>query len=170
MWATILKITKMTSIILPMERHLLQWCLITSDMAYLAKQSMRTLWYQIYSVYIQILYRTHYNPLSHPISYQKEFLNKLIHQLKISHLKLLKDIETNKASLKSAEEIDKKNISITQDFCRTWTHPYISELDDNNKLTININYKETEDTIYQECLEQAETLIQCDHPYHTSNH
>ena len=61
-------------------------------------------------------------------------------------------------------------VSITQDFCKTWTHPYISELDDNNKLTININYKETEDTIYQECLEQAETLIQCDHPYHTSNH
>ena len=63
-----------------------------------------------------------------------------------------------------------KKKTLIQNFCRTWTHPYISELDENNKLTINIKHKETEDDIYQTCLEQAETLIQCDHPYHTTNH
>ena len=160
----------MTSIVLPIERHLLQWALITSDLAYLARQSMRSLWFQMYSTYIQIIYRTHYNPLPHPISYQKEFLNKLIHQLKVSHLKLLNDVDKNKASLESAEDIDKKNISLIQNFCRTWTHPYISELDENNKLTINIKHKETEDDIYQACVEQAQALTKYDYPYHTSNH
>ena len=60
--------------------------------------------------------------------------------------------------------------SLIENFCKTWTHPYLSELDDDNKLIINIKHKETEDDIYQVCLEQAEALIQCDHPYHTSNH
>ena len=60
--------------------------------------------------------------------------------------------------------------SLTENFCKTWTHPYISELDEDNKLIINIKHKETEDAIYQDCLAQAEALIQCDHPYHTSNH
>ena len=124
----------------------------------------------MHSIYMQIMHRTHYNPLPHPASYQKEFLNKLTHQLKVSHLKLLKDIEKNKASLRAAEDIDKKNISLIENFCKTWTHPYLSELDDDNKLIINIKHKETEDDIYQACLEQAEALIQCDHPYHTSNH
>ena len=60
--------------------------------------------------------------------------------------------------------------SLIQSFCKTWTHPYISELDEYNKLKINIKHKESEDNIYQASLEQAESLIQCDHPYHTSNH
>ncbi len=160
----------MASIVLPFETHLLQWCLITSDLAYLAQQSMRTLWYQVYSIYIQIIYSTHYNPLAHPISYQKESRSKFVHQIRVSHLKLLNDIEINKASLKTAEDIDKRNISLIQTFCKPWTHPYISELDEDNKLTINIKHKETEDDIYKACLEQAETLIQCDYPYHTRNH
>ena len=66
--------------------------------------------------------------------------------------------------------IIKRDPSIVQKFCKTWTHPYISELDENNKLKINIKHKETEDNIYQASLGQAEALIQCDHPYHTSNH
>ena len=61
-------------------------------------------------------------------------------------------------------------LSLIQTFCKTWTHPYISELDEYNKLKINIKHKESEDNIYQASLEQAEALIQCDHPYHTSDH
>ena len=112
MWATILKIAGLTSIALPLESHLLKWCLITADLAYMTKQNMKPLWYQLYSIYIQIIYRIHYNPLPHPTSYQNKFLARLIHQIKISHLKLLKDLETNKASLRTANEIDKKNTSL----------------------------------------------------------
>ena len=85
-------------------------------------------------------------------------------------MKLLKGIETNKAPLNLAEGIDKKNTSLIQNFCKTWTHPYISQLDENNRLIINIKHKETEDDIYQECLALAQSLSQCDHPYHTTNH
>ena len=34
-----------------------------------------------------------------------------------------------------------------QNFCKTWTHPHISELDEGNKLIMNIKHKETEDDI-----------------------
>jgi hypothetical protein len=101
MLATILKLTKSTSTVLPVptERHLLQWAIITSDLAYLAEQTMKTLWYQIYTIYVQIMYRTHSNPLEHHLSYQNVFLNTFIHQLKVAHSKMLKDIQFYKASL-----------------------------------------------------------------------
>ena len=170
MIATILKLTKSTSIVLPIERHLLQWALITSDLAYLAKQTMKTLWYQIYIIYIQIMYRTHYNPLEHHLSYQSEFLSKFIHQLKVSHSKMLKDIKYNNASLKTEEIINENNKLIIQNFCRTWTHPHISTLDENNCLIINLNHKENEDHLYRECLTQATELVAYHFPYHTTNH
>ena len=168
--ATILKLTQSTSIVLPMERHLLQWAIITSDLAYLAKQTMKTLWYQIYIIYIQIIYRTHYNPLEHHLSYQTEFLNKFKHQLKVAHSKMLKDIKFNKASLKAQETIDENNASIIQNFCKTWTHPHISTLGDNNCSIINLKYKENEDHLYKECHTQATELVAFHFPYHTTHH
>ena len=170
MLATILKLATITSIVLPTERHLLQWAIITSDLSYLAKQTMKQLWYQIYAIYIQIIYRTHYNPLDHPSSYQTEFLNKFIHQLKVAHCKMLKDIKINEASLKTQEIIDDKNISIIQSFCKIWTHPHICTLEEDNKLTININHKEEEDNMHRECYSQAKTLAEYQFPYHTANH
>ena len=170
MLATIFKLTKITSIILPTERHLLQWAIITSDLAYLKKQSMRTLWYQIYTIYIQIIYKTHYNPLNHPTSYQHEFLHKFIHQLKVSHIKMLKDIRINNASLKTQEVIDDINRSITLNFCKTWAHPYICSLNEDNSLHINLKYKEEEDSLYKECFTQAKHLTEYYFPYHTTNH
>ena len=170
MLATILKIAKITSIILPFETHQKQWALITSELGYFHKQVMRHLWYNIYAIYIQIIYRTHYNPLETPKSYQKEFLNKIIHQIKISHLKLTKDLWKNEASLDTAKNIDDKNRSLIADFCKTWTHPYLSTLDEDNKLIINLKFEETEDDIYQTCIEEATWLTQQSHLYRTKNH
>ena len=46
----------------------------------------------------------------------------------------------------------------------------MSQLEENNKLTINIKHKEAEDDIYQASVEQAQALTQYDYPYHTNNH
>ena len=95
---------------------------------------------------------------------------KKIHQLKVAHCKMLKDIKINEASLKSQEIIDDKNISIIQSFCKIWTHPYICTLEEDNELTINIKHKEEEDNMYRECYSQAKTLAEYQFPYHTANH
>ena len=68
------------------------------------------------------------------------------------------------------ELISLPGASLIQNFCKTWTHPCVSQLDENNRLIINIKHKETEGDIYQECLTLAQSLSQCDHPHHTTNH
>ena len=170
MLATILKITKITSIILPFETHQKQWALVTSDLGQFQKQLMRQLWYNIYAIYIQIIYRTHYNPLQSPKCYQKEFLDKTIHQMKIAHLKLTKDLLKNEASLDTPKNIDDKNRSLNADFCKIWTHPHMSTLDEDNTLIINLKHDEVEDEIYQTCIQEATWLTQQSHLYHTQNH
>ena len=90
--------------------------------------------------------------------------------MKISHLKLTKDLWKNEASLDTAKNIDDKNRSLIADFCKTWTHPYLSTLDEDNKLVINLKFEETEDDIYQTCIEEATWLTQQSHLYHTKNH
>ena len=60
--------------------------------------------------------------------------------------------------------------SLIADFCKTWTHPYLSTLDEDNKLIINLKFEETEDDIYQTCIEEATWLTQQSHLYHTKNH
>ena len=64
MWATILKIADKTSIVFPKKIQNWTWCLITSDLGELKKQPLAKLWYTMYSIYIQIIYRTHYKPLN----------------------------------------------------------------------------------------------------------
>ena len=90
--------------------------------------------------------------------------------MKISHLGLTKGLRKNEASLDTAKNIDDKNRSLIAEFCKTWTHPHLSTLDENNKLTINLKHEEVEDDIYQTCLQEATWLTQQSHLYHTKNH
>jgi len=83
---------------------------------------------------------------------------------------MLKDIKYNNASFKTQEIINENNKLIIQNFCRTWTHPHISTLGENNCLIINLNHKENEDHLYRECLTQATNLVSYHFPYHTTNH
>ena len=170
MLATILKLTKLTSILLPHTRHKFKWSLITSDLANFGRQSMKSLWFNIYSIYIQIMYRTHYKPYNSPLCYQSEFLTKFIHQLKVSHIKMIKDIKMNSISNNSAKDIENNKQLIISSFCNTWTHPYISTLNEDNTLTIHIRHKETTDDLFTTCLNEINSLIAEDHPYHTANH
>ena len=66
MWTTILKVADRTSILFPKNVQNWTWCLITSDLGGFEKQPMANLWYTIYSIYIHIIYRTHYKPLNRP--------------------------------------------------------------------------------------------------------
>ena len=70
-------------------------------------------------------------------------------------------------SLKDTEDTKERLIS---NFCKIWTHPHICTLEEDNKLTININHKEEEDNMYRECYSQAKTLTEYQFTYRTANH
>ena len=127
MWATILKIADETSILFPKNIQNWTWCLITSELGEFKKQPMAKLWYTMYTIYIQIVYRTHYKPLNRPEDYQTEFLKTFIHLLKVAHIKMKKAITNNIATLdRSLEDIVMKEKQIIMDLCSIWSHPYIS--------------------------------------------
>ena len=171
MWATILKIADKTSIVFPKNIQNWTWCLITSDLGELKKQPLAKLWYTMYSIYIQIIYRTHYKPLNRPEDYQNEFLKTFIHLLKVAHIKMKNAITNNIATIdRPLEDIVMKEKQIIKEFCSIWTHPYISSLSSSNELNIHIKHRETQDYNYRLQTQKITHLTMLHHPYHTTNH
>ena len=81
-----------------------------------------------------------------------------------------KDIKMNSTSNKSDKDIEINKKIIISSFCNTWTHPYISTLNEDNTLTIHIRHKETTDDLFTTCLDEINSLIAEDYPYKTANH
>ena len=85
------------------------------------------------------MYRTPCKPYDPPLCYQSDSLAKFIHQLKVPHIQMIKDIKMNATPNKSKKDIGNNRELIIPPFCSVWAHPCISTLNGNNTLAIH-NY------------------------------
>ena len=104
----------------------------------------------------------------------KQFKNNFSHNLKVAHLNLLRSIDKINSKLIDEEEQDeliKKEIKM---FCKTWAHPNICILNDDNTLEIQSWPQLQEDPWSKYTYNEKLTLIQSFstqvHAHHTKNH
>ena len=66
----------------------------------------------------------------------KKFKNSFTHSLKVAHSTLMKTLD--RINVKLITEDDKETLinKEIKEFCKTWTHPNISTLNDDNSLSI----------------------------------
>ena len=104
----------------------------------------------------------------------KQFKNNFTHTLKVAHLNLLRTIDKINSKLIDEEEQDnliRKEIRL---FCKTWAHPNICILNDDNTIEIQSWPQLEEDPWSKYTYANRLTLMQYFsaqvHPYHTKNH
>ena len=104
----------------------------------------------------------------------KQFKNNFTHNLKVAHLNLLRSIDKINSKLIDEEEqnsLIQKEIKL---FCKTWSHPNICILNDDNTMEIQSWPQLEEDPWSKYTYANKPALIQSFssqvHPYHTKNH
>ena len=172
-WTYIVTFAEHSSIVFPIQPHLLKWCLISSDLDTQSKQPQNLLWYQIYSIYAPLIKYTHYFPCP-PESMLKQFKTNFTHSLKVANLNLLRSIDKIKAMI--IEDNDKKdriNKEITS-FCKIWTHPNICILNEDNTIEIQpwpaLEQDPWAKYTYSSRKQMFNTFSTETHHYHTKHH
>ena len=147
--------------------------IISSDLDSHNKQPQKWLWYKIYSCYAPIIKITHYFP-DPPGAMLTKFKNSFTHSLKVAHSTLLKSID--RINAKIIDEDDKESLinKEIKEFCKTWTHPNISTLNDDNSLSIqpwpDLERDPWAQYTYSTYKAKVQAYSQENHPYRTKNH
>lgn len=104
-----------------------------------------------------------------------QFKNNFTHNLKVAHLNLLKQIDKINCKFIGEEDQDNMINKEIKQFCKTWAHPNICILnDDNHALEIQPWPQLEEDPWSRNTHDRKLALVQSFstevHPYHTKNH
>ena len=103
-----------------------------------------------------------------------QFKNNFSHNLKVAHLNLLRSIDKINSKLIDEEEQDKLIKKEIKMFCKTWAHPNICILNDDNTLEIQSWPQLQEDPWSKYTYTDKLTLMQSFstqvHAYRTKNH
>ena len=136
MWVNILDLCTSCSIIFPNSEHQFKWALISSDLHPHEKQDQRFLWFEIYSTYLPIIKKTHYFPEYNPTSYSNLFKTAFKHRI---HTAYKSYIHKKNVVLASRSKNSKsKAKALTKQFLKTWSHPAMCSLDDDDIISMNV--------------------------------
>ena len=103
-----------------------------------------------------------------------KFKNSFTHSLKVAHSTLLRSID--RINAKIIDEDDKESLinKEIKEFCKTWTHPNMCILNEDNTLDIQPWPNLEEDPWAKYTYSTYKTLVEAYsqevHPYRTKNH
>jgi hypothetical protein len=100
------------------------------------RQDQRFLWFEIYSTYISIIKRTHYFPEHNATSYSNSFRTAFKHRIQTAYRSYF---HKKNMILASRDKSSKSKVKLlTKQFLKTWHHPSICSLNDDDTISIHV--------------------------------